>query len=331
MPVTVPVTLAISDYDHVRDLASGKVGVEGADLLVLTLSVEEIFHRFVTYREWDVSELSFAKYVSMRSHGDESLTAIPVFPSRVCRHSAIYITRGGKVTDPRDLGGRRVGVPEWSQTAGVYARGMLGEEYGLAINEVHWVQAGVNEPGRTEHVTAQPREGVEIERVSDRSLTEMLVAGDLDAIISARPPRAFTVGTGQITRLFEDSRTVEEDYVRRTGIFPIMHVVAITEQALKDRRWLAMNLFTAFEEARQHSLDRAMDWTAARFPLPWIPEYVVAAREAFGGADPFPYGIEANRTSIEAFLRYCYDQGVAERKLTAEELFTPEVGSSFRV
>jgi 4,5-dihydroxyphthalate decarboxylase len=329
--VRVPVTMAVSDYDHVRDLASGKVTVEGADLVVLVLSVEEIFHRFLTYREWDVSELSFAKYVAMRSQDDPSLTGIPVFPSRVCRHSAIYVSRGGKVRDPGDLSGRRVGVPEWSQTAGVYVRGMLGDEYGLAINQVRWVQAGVNEAGRTEHVAPRVPQEVELERVSDRSLTEMLLAGDLDAIISARPPRAFTAGHGDITRLFEDSRTVEEDYVQRTGIFPIMHVVAITASALEGRRWLAMNLYTAFEQARQRSLDRAMDWTAARFPLPWIPEYLIEARKAFGGADPFPYGIEANRASIEAFLRYCHDQGVAERKLTVEELFAPEVGTSFRV
>jgi 4,5-dihydroxyphthalate decarboxylase len=327
----LPVTMAISDYDHVRDLTSGKVSVGGIDLLALDLTVEEIFHRFSTYREWDVSELSFAKYVALRSRGDDSVTAIPVFPSRVCRHSAIYVRRDHGLDGPAALRGRRVGVPEWAQTAGVYARGLLAEDYGLGIEEVHWVQAGVNQAGRVEHASLRPVAGLTIERVGDRALVDMLLAGDLDAVISAHPPHGFGDGSEDIVRLVSDTRRVEEDYVRRTGIFPIMHVIAIKSELLDGRRWVVMNLYKAFEEAKQRSIERAMDWTASRFPLPWLPEYLVASRAAFAGQDPFPYGIEPNRTTLEAFLRWSYDQGVADRKLTPEELFAPEASSVFRV
>jgi 4,5-dihydroxyphthalate decarboxylase len=326
----VALTLAMSDYDHVRDLAAGVVRAEGIDLTWLTLTIEEIFYRFTRFREWDVSEMSMAKYAALTAAGDGALTAIPVFPSRVFRHSAIYVRRGAGVTAPVDLAGRRVGVPEWAQTAGIYTRGALVHQYGLRLEDVEWVQAGVNEPGRTEKVALALPPGVRLTPVADRTLDGMLRAGELDAAISAHPPASFSAGHPAVARLFPDPVPVETEYWRKTGVFPIMHVVAIRRDVFDRHPWIAMNLCTAFEEAKRRSVARTLDVTAARFPVPWGYAHAAAARALFGG-DPFPYGVEANRPTLEAFLGFAHEQGVCRRRLAVEELFPREVRSRFRV
>jgi 4,5-dihydroxyphthalate decarboxylase len=326
----VHLTLAINDYDHARDLVTGRVRPEGIDLTCLTLSVEEIFYRFTAFREWDVSELSMAKYTSLVGSGDRSLTAIPVFPSRVFRHAAIYVRTDGPVREPGDLAGRRVGVPEWIQTAGVYARGALQDDHGVALSDVGWVQGGVNQTGREELVAPKLPAGVAIEAVGDRTLQDMLVDGDLDAVISARPPQRFLDGDTRIRRLFDDPRAVEEDHFRRTGIFPIMHTIAIRSEVVDAHPWVAGNLLTAFTEAKDRSLARLRDMNASRFPLPWSHDLGRQAEELLG-ADPWPYGIDPNRRTLEAFLRYAHEQGVSERALAPEDLFPPSVRRAFRV
>ena len=323
-------TLAINDYDHVRDLVTGRVRAEGIDLTWLTLSVEEIFYRFTAFREWDVSELSMAKYASLVASGDRSVTAIPVFPSRVFRHAAFYVRADGPVREPADLAGRRVGVPEWIQTAGVYARGVLQDQYGVALADVQWVQGGVNEAGREELVAPKLPPGVAIEAVSDRTLQDMLADGELDAVISARPPQRFLDGDPRIRRLLDDAHAVEEAHYRQTGIFPIMHTVAIRSEVVERDPWVAGNLLTAFSAAKDRSLARLRDVNASRFPLPWSHELGGRAA-ALLGPDSWPYGIEPNRPTLEAFLRFAHEQGVAERALAPEDLFPPSVRRTFRV
>jgi 4,5-dihydroxyphthalate decarboxylase len=323
-------TLAINDYDHVRDRVTGRVRAEGIDLTCLTLSVEEIFYRFTAFREWDVSELSLAKYASLVGSGDRSLTAIPVFPSRVFRHGAIYVRADGAVREPADLAGRRVGVPGWIQTAGVYARGVLQHAYGVGLGDVPWVQGGVNESGREELVAPKLPAGVSVETVGDRTLQDMLVEGDLDAVISARPPQRFLDGETRVRRLIDDARAVEEAHYRTTGIFPIMHTIAVRSEVLDEHPWVAGNLLTAFTEAKDRSLARLRDVNASRFPVPWSHDLGRQAAELLG-PDSWPYGIEPNRPTLEAFLRFAHEQGVAERALAPEDLFPPSVRRSFRV
>ncbi|MGQ0663766.1 MAG: 4,5-dihydroxyphthalate decarboxylase [Pseudomonadota bacterium] len=323
-------TLAMTDYDHVRDFTSGEVRAEGIDINHLKLSVEEIFFRFVTFREWDVSELSMAKYVSLVSQNDASLAAIPVFPSRVFRHSSIYVRSDGALREPRDLVGRKVGVPEWAQTAGIYARGALMHRYGVRLQDIDWVQAGVNEPGRVEKVELRLPKGTRLARVADQTLNDMLLAGEIDAIMTARPPAAFASGHPGIVRLFRDCRAIEEEYWRETGIFPIMHTLAIRAELLARFPWIAMNLYKAFEEAKRRSLARALDVAAARFPIPWVQAHAEGAR-ALMGDDFWPYGIEPNRTTLQAFLDFALEQGLAHRKVEVEELFPATVRSAFKV
>ncbi|HWP35839.1 MAG TPA: ABC transporter substrate-binding protein [Thermodesulfobacteriota bacterium] len=327
---TVQLTLAISDYDHVRDLTRGEVRAAGIELVHLDLQIEEIFHRFTKYREWDVSEMSLAKYCALVSQGDTSVTAIPVFPSRAFRLSSIYVRRGGPVRRPEDLKGKRVGLPEWAQTAAVYTRGYLVHEVGLSLADIEWVQAGVNEAGRAEKVALELPAGVRCRPAPDKTLNGMLLSGEVDAIMTAHPPDAFVQRRPEVVRLFPDYVAVEEAYWRKTGIYPIMHIVALRRQVLERHPWVAMNLFKAFEEAKRRSQARALDVTATRFPIPWVYAWAERARELFGD-DFFPYGIEPNRRTLEAFLRFAHEQGVCRRLLRVEELFPEELRTSFRV
>jgi 4,5-dihydroxyphthalate decarboxylase len=325
----IPLTLAMSGYDHVLDIETGAVPVEGVDLTVLRLPIEEIFFRFLRYREWHVAELSMAKYVALRASGDTSLTAIPVFPSRVCRHSSIFVRRDGP-TNPKELSGMRIGVPEWAQTASVYTRALLQHEWGVPLESVRWFQAGVNTPGRTEKVALHLPPGVSLTPVPGRCLDDMLRDGDLDAVFSAHPPASFERGEDHIVRMFPDFQPIEREYVARTGVFPIMHITVIRSDVLEAAPWVAGNLLTAFEEAKRRSVGRLSEMTASRVPLPWVPTMVEDMRRLLG-PDPWPYGVEPNRPTLEAFTRWAAEQGVAARRLDPEELFAPQVLAGYKV
>lgn len=327
--MALTLTIAISDYDHVRDLTTGRVVPEGISLNSLSLPIEEIFFRFIHHREWDVTELSFAKYLAMRAAGDTSISALPVFPSRVCRHSSIFVRRGG-ITEPAELAGARIGLPEWAQTAAIYSRALLTHEWGIPLQKVEWYQAGVNEPGRAEKVRIHLPDGVRLTPVKDRSLNAMLLDGEIDAVFSARPPRSFQDGHPDVVRLFPEFEETEREYVRRTGIFPIMHVIALRSSLLDEHPWAAMNLFAAFDEAKRRSVARLTDATASRVPLPWSAPRMAEATTLLGG-DPWPYGVEANRTTLESFIRFAWEQGVIAEMLDPEALFPPQVLTRYRV
>jgi 4,5-dihydroxyphthalate decarboxylase len=324
----VHLTLAVSDYDHVRDLTTGRIPVDGVDLTCLQFPVEEIFFRFTAYREWHVSELSFTKYVAMVGAGDTSVAAIPVFPSRVFRHSALYVRRDGPVGEVGKLAGARIGVPEWFQTAGVWARGILAHEYGLRLDEVSWVQGGVNQPGRQEQFAVP--EGMSVTVVPDRSLSDMLVAGDLDAVISAHRPKDSRGEDAPVVPLFPDAAAREREWYERTGVYPIMHVVVLRRDVVDAYPWVPMNLYRGFVAARDRSLARALDINASRFPVPWLPAYSRRMTDLFGG-EPFPYGVEPNRRTVETFLQYAGEQGITQRQVTVDELFLPQVRQEYRI
>jgi 4,5-dihydroxyphthalate decarboxylase len=320
----IRLSLALSYYDHVSDLVRGRVKPEGITLIPSELRVEEIFFRMVMFAEWDVAECSMAKYVSLVGTGAPPFRAIPVFPSRLFRQSSIYVASRCGITGPGDLAGRRVGIPEWTQTAGVYARAYLQHQCGVPLRDIHWVQAGVNEPGRIEKVKVSLPDGVRIERISERSLNQMLLAGDLDAIISAHEPDSFLSGDPRIARLWPEHRAIEEKYFRETRIFPIMHAIVIRMETLHRYPWVAMNLYKAFEESKTNSLRNVVSYNTSRSPFAWSQDAALEARKVFGD-DFWPYGIEPNRRTLDAFLLYCYEQGVTTRKVQIEELFPREL------
>jgi 4,5-dihydroxyphthalate decarboxylase len=326
----LPLTLAISHYDHVTELITGRVPVEGVELTALNLQIEEIFFRQFNYFDFDVSEVSMGKYCSLVSQGNAPLVAIPVFPSRVPRHSSIYIRRDGPVKTPQDLAGKRIGIPEWAQTASVYSRGFIQHQYGIDLKSIHWIQAGVDQPGRLEKVKLKLPDGIRYESRPDKSLGGMLISGEIDAALSAHPPLCFDQGHPNVGRLFEDYLDIEMKYVKETGIYPIMHTVAFKREIVEQNPWVAANLFKAFDEARRISVERSLACTSSALPLPWGYEFV-KRMQAVVGEDLMPYGVEANRTTLDAFLQYAFEQGVCHRRLQPEELFPPQVQKSFRV
>ena len=315
--MNLPLTLAISPYDHARGLAP-----QGIDLAVLELPIEEIFFRFTKFREWHASEMSFGKTVSLMAQEAPDVMPIPVFPSRVFRHSAIYIGQKSTIKEPNDLEGRKVGIPEWAQTAGIYVRGLLQHEYGVDLARIKWYQAGVQQPGRIEKVKLHLPEGVRITAVPDKSLAGMLASGELDAVISARDPGG--------RRLFENYQELEEAYFRKTRIYPIMHLVVLRRDAYERDRWIAMSLYQAFEEAKRRSLARVREFGLSHLPMPWVPDHLAQWR-ALAGEDFWPYGIQPNRPTLEAFFQYAHEQGVARKRLQMEHVFAPETREHFRI
>lgn len=323
-------TLAASDYAHTREFTSGGIQADGIEINYISLGIEETFYRFIHFGEWDVSEISSGKYTSLISQGDDRFVAIPVFPSRVFRQSSLYIRPDGPVKTAEDLRGKRIGIPEWGHSASVYTRGWLQHDVGIPLSEITWVQAGVNEPGRKEKVALDLPKGIEITSRPDKSLSQLLLDGDIDAINAAHPPEPFAQRSPDIKRLFPNYREVEETYYRETGIWPIMHFFAIRREVFEANRWIARNLYKAFEEAKNRAMAAALEITASRSPFAWCYESAEKAREVFG-EDFFPYGIEPNRKTLEAFLLYTYEQGLAHRHLKVEDLFPPELHSEFKV
>lgn len=323
-------SLAVNDNDHLRDLAGGVIRPDGILLTPQILQIEEIFYRFTHHLEWDVAEMSFAKYISLTAAGNAPMIALPVFPSRVFRHSAFYVRNDSGITKPEHLQGRTIGIPEWAQTAGVYVRGMLARHYGIDLKSINWIQAGVNQPGRKEKVNLNLPDGIRYSTRPDSCLNDMLTRGEIDVAITARPPLALAQPESGIVRLFPDFKSEERNYYKQTGIFPIMHVIAMRRDVFEANRWMAVSLFKALEESKRRSLERLKDITASGVPLPWQMGLVEEVIAEFGD-DFWPYGIEKNRPTLEAFCEYAFEQGVARRHLAVEELFPKEVHASFRV
>jgi len=318
-------TLAIGDYDQTRDLAMGQVRPQGIDLTVLNFNPEQTHFRFIKKQEWEVSELSMGMYCSAISEGKQPFIAIPVFTSRVFRLSGFYVRTDGSVRKPEDLAGKRVGCPKLSQTATIYARGYLSATVGIPLSTIKWFRGGVNDPGRVETGNLRLPPDIDIQWVKDRSLDDLLLAGDIDAMFTARPPRSFLQGDPRVQRLFPDYPAAEAAQFRATGVFPIMHTVALRRDAYEANRWIARNLMAAFTEAKERSVARLKDVGAAHVPLPWVPHQVEQAQNLlFGGGEYWPYGIEANRRTLEVFLQFAFEQGVCHRLLRVEEIFAEE-------
>lgn len=319
----LPLTVACWDYDRTRALMDGRVAVEGCDIRYLPLSPEEVFFRAFRHGEFDVSELSFSSYIMATARGDCPYVAIPAFVSRAFRHSGIYIRTDRGIDKPDDLKGRVVGVPEYQVTAAVWIRGMLEDEYGVAPSDVDWRSGGVEEPGRHEKLAIDLPAGVRVEPIpADRTLGAMLEAGEIDALVAPRAPSCFVRGAPNVGRLFPDFRSVERSYFEKTRIFPIMHVVGIRKSLAEAHPWLGASLMKAFEASKALAMPQLLEVTALKLTLPWV------AREtedtiALMGEDYWPYGVEANRTTLDAFLRHHHEQGLSPRRMTPEDLFLP--------
>lgn len=311
-------TLACGDYDRTRALGTGAVRPEGVDLNVLTLGPEETFYRMARFREFDASEFSLSTYTILRGRG-EPLVAIPVFPSFMFRHGSIFVGADAGIREPRDLAGKRVGVPKYHMTAAVWVRGILEDEYGVAPKDCLWFEGGEGAKVKEVDVPLPP----EIRREpvpGDRNLGAMVAAGELDAFVGARRPAAFGAHPGGVRRLFPDFRAAERAYYEKTGIFPIMHTVVLREELARAHPWLPRSLYDAFVEAKRLAYQRLEFTAALSYALPWLVAETEETR-ALMGDDPFPYGVARNRKTLETLAGYTFRQGLAPRRLSVEEMF----------
>ena len=316
----VKLTIATTDYDHFRDFRLGHVQAEGVDHTWLTLGHHEIFARFTLNREFDVSELSFAKFMTQITREDSDIVGLPVICSRLFRFSSFYVNKKSGIKTAEDLKGKKIGSPEWAHSAAVYMRGWLHNDIGVKLTDVHWYQAGANDAGSVEKVELNLPEGLKLTRVSERSLSEMLASGEIDCAIIARPPTCFLQGHPDVVRLFPNFLDMEEEYFRKTKVYPIMHIIAMQKHIVDENPWIARNLYNAFLESKRRSLERLLDPAVSRYPLAWLPQYARKMRDMFDG-DPFPFGIEENRPTLEQLALYAYQQGIAHRHVKPEDLF----------
>jgi 4,5-dihydroxyphthalate decarboxylase len=325
----VKLTIATTDYDHFRDFRLGLVQAEGIDVTWLTLGHHEIFARFTFNREWDVSELSFAKFAAQVTRENSDIIGLPVICSRLFRFGSFYVNKKSQIKTAVDLRGKKVGSPEWAHTAAVYMRGWLQHDVGIPLEEIHWVQAGANESGRVEKVELSLPKGLKLSRCADKSLSEMLADGEIDCAIIARPPNCFLEGHPDVERLFPNFQEMEEIYFSKTKVWPIMHIIAVQRHVLDDNPWIARNLYNAFLESKRRSLERLLDPAVSRYPLAWLSNYARKMRDTFG--DPFPFGIEENRPTLDQFLQFTYEQGIAHRRAKPEEIFPKGIVTAVKI
>ena len=316
-------TLACGNYDRTRALIEGSVQPEGIDLNYLPLGPGEIFWRMLNNEEFDASEMSLSTYTILRSQGDERFIALPVFPSRIFRHSCIYVHSTAGVQRPRDLKGKRIGVGDYQMTAAVWVRGLLNQEYQVLADEVHWVVAtpvcaGIELPAN-----------IRISQIdSGQSLERMLEAGEIDALVSVVMPRSIIAENPLVKRLFPNFREVETEYYRRTKIFPIMHTLVLKTELFEREPWAAISLYKAFVEAKEVNYGRLYDSNALVASLPWLIDEIETCRRIFG-RDIWDYSIEGSRPTLEAFLRYLDVQGWTRRPVSIEELFVANIRPEF--
>lgn len=324
-------SFACWDYDRTRALRDGSVVPDGIELIYLPLEVEETFFRMARFREFDVSEMSFSSYVKTLGADPAPFIAIPVFPSRFFRHSCIFVSARAAVKRPEDLKGRRIGVPEYQMTAPVWIRGILSDEYGVKVTDAEHYSGGEEEPGREEKLKLDLPPGIRVRPIGPaQTLSRMLAAGELDALVTARAPSTFYSAPDSVKRLFPDFVERERDYFRRTRIFPIMHTVVIRREVYEANRWIAQSLYKAFVMAKERTLAALRQTHTLATMLPWQVAHVEDARRELG-EDWWPYGVAPNRHVLETFLRYHHEQGLSKRRFGPDELFAPETLEAFKV
>lgn len=322
--MTLSLSFACPPYDRILPLARGELAPQGIRLNYLALEVEEVFWRQLRNKEFDVSESSLSSYVMLRSRGDERFIAIPAFTSRFFRHSCVFVNTRKGIQRPQDLKGKIVGLPEYQITAVVWLRGIFQDEYGVFPQDVHWRSGGEEEPGRKEKIKLDLPPEIELQPIPpEKYLSKMLDEGEVDALFAARAPSCFQNRSPNVARLFKDPRKEEEQYFRKTGIFPIMHVIIVQREIYEKHSWIAVELYKAFCEAKKLVIGNYSRTEALHATLPWIHDELDRTAKIMGD-DWWPYGIRKNRHVLETFLRYHHEQGLSKKLMTIEELFAPE-------
>jgi 4,5-dihydroxyphthalate decarboxylase len=325
MSKLLSITIACAEYDRTRAIKDGRVRVDGCDVTYLPLDPEELFFRAFRYQDFDVAELSFNSYLMTTSRNVCPYIAIPAFVSRHFRHSAIYIRTDRNIRGPIDLKGKLVGLPEYQQTANVWMRGIFKEECGLDPSDIHWRTGGQEEPGRDERTPLKLGGNIDLQPIpAGKTLNKMLVDGELDAVFSARELSCFVNGAANVGLMFPNYREVEMEYYKRSGMFPIMHLIGIRKSLAERYPWLPATVYKAFCQAKKIAIYEMREMSATKITLPW-PELGVQDAVRLMGDDFWRYGVSENARDIEILARYSFEQGLAAKKLTAEEIFHPSV------
>jgi 4,5-dihydroxyphthalate decarboxylase len=324
-------SIAIGDYDRVRPLVDGAVQIDAVDPQFMLLEPEEIFFRAVRRAEFDICELSLSSYCVQVAGGGSPYVAVPVFPSRAFRHASIYIRDDRGIASPADLAGKRVGLPEYQLTANVWVRLFLEEDHGVTPSDVRWVRGGYEDSRRVEKISLRLPADVRLEdTLEGETISHMLAAGDLDAIIGPRAPSCFRNGHPNVRRLFADPEAVSVEWFQRTRIFPIMHVLGVRRSLADAHPWLPFAVFKAFERSKAIALARLEDASALKATLPFVEEQLRSAR-ALMGDDFWSYGLPPNRHVLERFLRQHHEEGLSARLLAPEDLFHTATVESHRI
>jgi 4,5-dihydroxyphthalate decarboxylase len=325
LPQTIPLTLACTSSDRTRPIIDGRVEVPGVALTVLPGEPEDIFRRALRDRAFDVTELSMGSHIVTTARGDAPYIGIPVFPSRSFRHAAIYVRTDRGIRSAADLAGKRIGLPEYQQTAALWVRGILREYYGVDTRGIAWRTGGMEEAGLGERVALKLPAELDVQPIgAGETLNGMLAAGEIDAVVGPRPPSCFLARSAPVDRLYPDYRSEEEAYFRATGFFPIMHCLALRKELAEAHPWLPLELFRAFSKARAMAVADLSLVNVLRASLPWIAAEAEAQTRIMGG-DPWPYGFRRNRDEVAAMIRFARADGLAAREIAPEELFHPSV------
>jgi 4,5-dihydroxyphthalate decarboxylase len=320
-------SVAIGDYDRNRPLIDGAVAIDGVDPVFMTLPPEEIFFRAFRTEEFDICECSLSSFSVKTAAGTCPYVGVPAFVSRMFRHTSIYV-RTDRVKQPQDLKGRKVGVPEYQLTAIVWARAILQDDFGVAPADIHWIRGGIEHAGRPEKISIKLPPGVRLDDAPEGStISELLARGEIDGFIAPRPPAMMTP---QIDWLFRDPVAAAKDYFKRTGIFPIMHLIGVRKTLAEQHPWLPAAVLKAFERSKALALAHLADTSATKVTLPFVEERMREARELMG-EDYWSYGLAPNRKVLETFLRHHHAQGLSSRLLKPEELFHPSTHESFKI
>ncbi len=314
-------SLGCCDYDRTRAVLDGRASIEGCRIIGTAIEPEEAFHRAFRFNEFDVSELSLSSHTLLTSRGQNQYVGIPAFVSRLFRHSGIYIRTDRGINRPENLKGKTVGLPEYQITANVWIRGILKDDFGVDASDVHWRRGGGEQPGRGERAPLSLPSNIDLQQVpDDRTLSQMLESGEIDAVIGARAPSCFTRGAKNVARLFEDYRRTEADYFKRTGIFPIMHIIGIRKSLVERHPWLPVSVFKAFMQAKELAMYELGQIGHLFVSLPWGVAAYEEAKKLLGD-DYWSYGFDRNRHVLETFTRYHHEQGLSSRRVAPEELF----------
>ncbi len=324
-------SLSCWNYDRMRALADGRVQPQGIELNFLDHIVEETFFRMLRYQEFDVAELSLSSYTVSLFRDPQPFIAIPVFPSRMFRHSCTFISAASGIREPKDLIGKKVASPEYQMTAPVWSRGIMQDEYGVKIGDCEYWTGGQETPGREEKLKLDLPPHIKLHPIAaDKTLSQMLANGEIDALHSPRMPSTLHTQPDRVKRLFEDYVEVERAYYQKTKLFPIMHTIAIRREVYEQNRWIAMELYQAFAQAQRICYEEMFETAALRNMLPWMIAEVEWLKRHMGD-DWWPYGFEANKATLDTFLRYHHEQGLSPRRLQPQDLFAPETLAAFKI